>query len=165
MRADAYAHRAEFKISAVSLRGQAGAGENTAGINLLRPDINMSVHSFTASGRAIRAGLALVRGDIAELEKLIRERVKGPFLGLMIFGAGSRRRRDNFGTAEPDPVRSLRRPPEKLAKAPACPGSPAPIRRRGGFPLETQKAAYVMALTGLTFTGHPTAYLREGLSQ
>ena len=129
---------------------------------VLGVDINESGVSFTRMGQSIRAGLGLVKGiGAAAMEKIIKERAKGPFTDINDFRARVRiqaKQMDSlilcgaFDSLEPNRRKLLRT-----------------VRSQGvegdmeDFSL-AEKARFEAALTGVSFSGHPISFLRPELS-
>jgi error-prone DNA polymerase len=132
------------------------------GVEVLGVDINESNAGFVAAGRYIRAGLAHVTGvGAACMEKIFSARENGPFAGFSDFCGR---------------VRVRKRPLENKILCGAFDRLEANrrelfLRVRSELTGEevedfsaAEKAWFELSLTGLAFTGHPIAFLREQLS-
>ncbi len=132
------------------------------GVGVLGVDINESGVSFTTRCEGIRPGLAHVKGiGAASVEKLMRERSKGPFGDINDFRTRVRitgKQLDSlilcgaFDRLEPNRRKLLLTVRSKGLEGDIEDFSPA------------EKARFEAALTGISFSGHPISFLRPELT-
>lgn len=132
------------------------------GVEVLAIDINESGATFTVNGGKLRTGFASIKGvGTASMEKIFKEREKGPFISFAEFCGRLRVQKKQlenlilcgtFDRLEPNRRKLLLSIRSELPKK--------DVEDFTAF----EKARFELALTGLTFTGHPIAFLREMLS-
>jgi error-prone DNA polymerase len=133
------------------------------GVAALGMDINESGAHFTMRSGAIRAGLNHVKGiGTASLEKILKERAKVPFTDINDFrtrvGLQGKLIDSLILCGAFDRLEPNRRKLLLVARSEGLEGdiedfSPA------------EKARFEMALTGLSFSGHPISFVRPELSK
>jgi DNA polymerase III alpha subunit len=138
-------------------------GARHCGVTVLGMDINESGAHFAIRSGAIRAGLNHVKGiGTASLEKILRERAKGPFTDIDDFRSRVNiqgKLVDSFILCGAfDRLDSNRR---KLLLTVRSQGVEGDIEDFSA----AEKARFEMALTGLPFSAHPISFLRAELSK